>query len=95
MIETFRRRRLREFFETGNAQAVPPDLQQRVRVRLDALDAASSLADLARPGFHCHPLRGQPPGAPRRYAIHVNGPWRITFEWRGGRVLQVDLEQYH
>ena len=36
------------------------------------------------------PLRGKP----KRYALHVNGPWRITFEWRDGDTYSVDLEQY-
>lgn len=32
---------------------------------------------------------------PERYALDVNGPWRITFEWQDGEALRVDLEQYH
>jgi plasmid maintenance system killer protein len=32
---------------------------------------------------------------PKRYSIHVNGPWCITFEWKQGEALRVDLEQYH
>ena len=34
-------------------------------------------------------------GTPTRYALAVNGPWRITFEWEDGDALRVDLEQYH
>jgi proteic killer suppression protein len=30
-----------------------------------------------------------------RYTVHVNGPWCITFEFEGGDVYRVDLEQYH
>ena len=26
---------------------------------------------------------------------HLNGPWRITFEWEDGDALKIDLEQYH
>lgn len=43
------------------------------------------------PGFGLHKLKGNPP----RSAIAVNGPWRITFEWRDGDAHAVDLEQYH
>jgi hypothetical protein len=46
---------------------------------------------LHQPGFDFHARRGRP----RRYSIHINGPWCITFEWREGRALRVDLEQYH
>jgi proteic killer suppression protein len=71
---------------------VRPDLHRRILVRLDAIDKAATLAALSQPGFDFHPLRGP---VPRRYSIHVNGPWCITFEWREGRALRVDLEQYH
>jgi proteic killer suppression protein len=91
VIHTFRHRGLRELFETGKSTRVRPDLQQRARLRLDALDAASSLEVLDQRGFNCHPLRGRP----RRYSIHINGPWCITFEWRDGGALRVDLEEYH
>jgi toxin HigB-1 len=64
----------------------------RAVVCLEAIDKAARLAALNQPGFDFHPLRGS---RPRRYSIHVNGPWRITFEWRDGRALRIDLEQYH
>ena len=42
-------------------------------------------------GWRLHALHSKP----RRHAIAVNGPWRITFEWKNGDALRVDLEQYH
>jgi len=92
VIESFWHRGLRELFETGKSARVRPDLHRRTLVRLDAIDKAASLAALSQPGFDFHPLRGI---VPRRYSIHVNGPWCITFEWREGRALRVDLQQYH
>ncbi len=47
--------------------------------------------DLNVPGFNFHGLEG----APKRYSIHVNGPWSIPFEWEDGDALRVDFEQYH
>lgn len=91
MIESFKHKGLKEFFETGHSAKVAAPLQKRIAVRLDALEAATSLADLDRPGFDFHALRGRP----QRYSIHVNGPWAITFEWSDGKALRVDLEQYH
>jgi toxin HigB-1 len=58
---------------------------------LAAIDNAATLEALRQPAFDFHALRGRP----RRYSIHINGPWCITFEWREGRALRVDLEQYH
>ena len=43
------------------------------------------------PGFDFHALRG----TPRRYTVHVNGPWCITFGWEADDALDIDLEQYH
>jgi toxin HigB-1 len=91
VIESFWHRGLRELFETGRSARVRADLQRRILVRLAALDSAVPFEALHQPGFDFHALRGRP----RRYSIHVNGPWCITFEWREGRALRVDLEQYH
>jgi proteic killer suppression protein len=67
------------------------DLHSRCLRRLDMLDQAESLRELNVPGFNLHTLRG----SPRRYSIHVNGPWVVTFVWEQGEALRVDLEQYH
>ena len=66
-------------------------LQVRTLRRLDVLDTADSLTELDVPGFDFHGLRGKP----KRYSIHVNGPFCITFEWLDGEALRVDLENYH
>ena len=91
MIKSFRHKGLRELFETGKSRKVRPDLSARALRRLDALDAAALTSELNIPGFGFHALKGRQ----KRYALWVNGPWRITFEWQDGDAYQVDLEQYH
>jgi proteic killer suppression protein len=91
MIKSFQRKGLAELFERGRSRKVRQDLQSRSLRRLDALDQAESLIDLNIPGFDFHALRG----SPKRYSIHVNGPWCITFQWIEGDALKIDLEQYH
>lgn len=91
MIKTFKHKGLAELFELGSSRKVRPDLQARCLRRLDALDEAESLTDINVPGFNFHGLQG----VPKRYSIHVNGPWCITFEWEDGDAMKVDLEQYH
>jgi len=44
-----------------------------------------------RSGYDFHPLRG----LPKRYSVHVNGPWCLTFEFEGTDAYRVDFEQYH
>ena len=78
-------------FEKGHSRRVQQSLQVRTLRRLDVLDTADSLTELDVPGFDFHALRGKP----KRYSIHVNGPFCITFEWSDGEALRVDLENYH
>jgi proteic killer suppression protein len=91
MLQSLLHKGLKELFETGRTGKVKPDLQKRARIQLAALDAATTLQELNQPGFDFHPLKGKP----QRYSIHVNGPWAITFEWKDGNAVRVDLEQYH
>lgn len=91
MIQSFRHRGLAKFWNKGDPKGGRADLADRVRRRLTALDAAQDLRELAMPGLGLHRLHGEP----TRFAVDVNGPWRITFEWQDGNALRVDLEQYH
>lgn len=91
MIKSFKHKGLNEFFVTGLSRRVAPDLRKRIKVRLAAINGATSLGQLNQPGFDFHPLNGKP----QRYSIHVNGPWCLTFEWEDGNAIRVDLEQYH
>lgn len=90
MIKSFRHKGLAMFWTSGDPRRVKADLRRRVKRVLQALDAAEDLRELP-PGFRTHPLQRKP----RRYAMDVNGPWRITFEWEDGHAVRVDLEQYH
>jgi proteic killer suppression protein len=90
MIKGFRHRGLRELFERGTTAKVQKALHDRCLRRLDALHDAKRLDELKVPGFDFHALKGV-----KRYTIHVNGPWCITFEFENGDADRVDLEQYH
>jgi len=92
VIRTFKNKGIKELFETGKSRRVRSDLQARTLMILDVLDQADNTAELNIPGFDFHGLRGC---KPRRYSIHINGPWCITFEFANGEARKVDLEQYH
>ena len=34
-------------------------------------------------------------GKPKRFSIHINGPWCLTFEWLEENAYRVNLENYH
>lgn len=91
MIGSFRSKALRDLFVAEDPRGLRPDLVERARARLQALHRAKTIDDLRVPGWRLHALHSRPV----RFALAVNGPWRITFEWRYGEALRVDLEQYH
>lgn len=91
MIRSWRHKGLKELFETGRSKSIRQDQKARITRRLDALSNAADVEELNIPGFGLHKLNGKPV----RWAIDVNGPWRITFEWRNDGAYHVDLEQYH
>jgi proteic killer suppression protein len=92
MIQSFRHKGLRRLFETGSAAGVQASHAKRLRMQLTALDTAQSIDDMDIPGFGLHPLKGTMKG---RWAISVNGNWRLTFEFRDGNVYVLDYEDYH
>jgi len=91
VIKSFKHRGLKELFLKAQATRVRPDLVDRCIRRLDRLNTATCPQDMKLPGFNFHGLKGKP----KRYSVHVNGPWCITFEWQGENAWRVDLEQYH
>jgi len=91
MIISFAHKGLSELFEKGKSSKVQLALAARALRRLEAIDAAKTPEALNVPGFDFHPLRGKP----KRYSVHVNGPWCITFEWEGENALKLDLEKCH
>jgi proteic killer suppression protein len=71
---------------------VRPDLIRRAVRRLEALSQAERPEDLNIPGFNFHRLSGPLAAS---FSLHLNGPWCITFEWRDGDAINVDLVNYH
>ena len=92
MIRSFRHKGLRDFFETNSKRGIPPELSTRLRDRLDVIDAAGSLEDIALPHFGLHELKGERVGS---WAVKINKNWRLTFTFAGGDASDVNFEDYH
>ena len=91
MIRTFKSKPLADLFQSGKTAKIDQRMHKRISVRLDAINEAVEIVEINVPGYNFHSLSGNP----TRYSIHVNGPWCITFEFKGGDVFNVDFEQYH
>jgi toxin HigB-1 len=92
MIESFRHKGLRRFYEQGDRSKLPSRMTERIGVILAALDVAKSIDDLNRPSFRLHLLKGELKGF---WSIPVNANWRIIFRFEERTVLDVDFMDYH
>lgn len=92
MIISFRHKGLEAFYRKGSVRGVQVIHQGKLRELLTALQAAASPADLSRPSWALHPLRGDRKGF---YAITVQANWRLIFCFVGADVELVDYLDYH
>ena len=92
MIQWFRHKGLRRFYETGSKSGIQPHHLKRLRMQLAALDTAQVIDDMNIAGFRLYPLKGEGKG---RWSIWVNGNWRLTFEFRDGHSHLLDYQDHH
>jgi len=62
MINSFRHKGLRRFYEVGNVAGIQSSHKKRLRIQLIALDTATIIEDMDIPGFKLHPLKGSRKG---------------------------------
>ena len=94
MILSYREKRTRDFASGRRIKAFS-GIERQVRAKLERLEAAVTLTDLAAlPGNRLEALRGDRQG---QYSIRVNDQWRICFRWEGGDSGPSDVEvvDYH
>ena len=92
MIRGFKHKGLAKFFETGSKAGVQAQHAERLRLILGRLSAATAPRDMALPGLHLHPLKGDRKGT---WAVSVSGNWRVTFKFVGKDTDFVDYKDYH
>ena len=87
MIQSFRHKGLREFYDTGNKRGIDPDHASRLARILDRLDASVRPLDMNLPGYRLHKLAGKEKG---RWSVWVSGNWRVTFGFDAEDATDVD-----
>ena len=93
MIVKFKQSWLEDFWNTGSSKRIPEEISQRLLRKLDLLNSATDIIDLrSPPSNHLHKLSGDRKG---QWAISVNGPWRLCFNFKDGDVYNLELVQYH
>lgn len=93
MIQSFRHKGLRQFFETGSKAGIQPAHANKLGRQLLALDAARAPEDMDVPGWRLHPLAGAEESL--HWSIWVNGNWRVTFAFDGENAILVNYQDYH
>lgn len=91
-IKSFQHKGLQKFWETGSKGGIQPAHAPKLGRLLSQLNAAAVPHDMNLPGWGLHALQGQQLG---RYAVQVNGNWRLTFAFDGVDAVLLDYEDYH
>ncbi|MCY4013597.1 MAG: type II toxin-antitoxin system RelE/ParE family toxin [Gammaproteobacteria bacterium] len=93
MIAGFADKRTEDFYNGRRVSAFSGFARAASR-KLDQLDAATGLRDLARPGNRLEGLKGDRRG---QWSIRINDQWRICFEWRDRSPgpTRVQIVDYH
>ena len=92
MIESFRHKGLRAFFEDDDRRKIPAAQCDKIARILARLNEAVQAHDMGLPGYGLHPLKGDRAGF---WSISVSGNWRIIFRFNHGTAYDVDLIDYH
>jgi len=92
MITSWKDAATRRFAETGRGRWSGLDQAKAMR-RLQALNAATTLADLGRlKSLGLHKLSGDLAGC---WAMTINGPYRLVFRFDNGDAHDVRIVDYH
>ena len=94
MILGYRDKRTSDFAAGKRVKAFSA-IERAARLKLDRLEAAATLKDLAvLPGNRFEALAGDRKG---QFSIRINDRWRICFEWPEGATgpFNVEIVDYH
>ena len=84
----FSHKGLGESYQSGSKQGIIPSHAARLGRLLDlVLTPPQSPQDMNLPGFDFHSLKG---GRSKKWAVSVNGNWRIVFGFQGADAIDVD-----
>jgi len=93
VIKSFRDSETGRLWSEERSRRIPADLRRTALKKLQVLNAAGSLGDLAvPPGNRLERLRGDREG---RYSIRINDRYRLCFDWKDGDSYEVEIVDYH
>lgn len=92
MIKTWKNAATRRFAEDDKGRFPGLD-REKAKARLQLLDAVQSLSEVpSLASVRLHKLKGS---RKSQWAMIINGPWRVVFEFRNGDAFDVEIADYH
>jgi proteic killer suppression protein len=92
MIKTWADSATRRFAEDGRSRFAGMD-REKAMARLQLLDAVRSMDEIpSLASIGLHKLAGNRKG---RWAMTINGPWRLVFKFEDGDAYDVEIVDYH
>lgn len=93
MIKTFRDGETERLWREERSRRIPATLRRAALKKLQLLNAAGALGDLAvPPGNRLEALKGDRAG---QHSIRINDQYRICFAWLEGNSYDVEITDYH
>jgi proteic killer suppression protein len=93
LIKTFRDAETERLWKQERSRRIPASIHKAVLRKLQMLNAAGVLDDLAvPPGNRLERLKGSREG---QHSIRVNDQYRVCFNWREGNAYEVEITDYH
>jgi proteic killer suppression protein len=92
MIKSWKNSASRQFSETGKSRFSGLDAN-KAHIRINALDRAKTLQALTTlSSVGLHKLGRERKG---QWAMTINGPWRLVFEFKDGDAYNLEIVDYH
>ena len=92
MIKSFANAATRRFYESNKSSFTSLDVEKAHEL-LAALDEAIGLHELSPlKSIGLHKLKGD---RKHQWAMTINGPWRVCFQFKDGEALDVEIVDYH
>jgi toxin HigB-1 len=93
VIRSFADVETERLFLKGRSRRLGSAVVERAKRKLQVLDSATVLKDLASPpGNRLEALRGNREG---QHSIRINDQFRICFRWENGDAHEVEVTDYH
>lgn len=91
MIQTFKHKGLKRFFDKGDSSKLNQSHVEKIRTILLLLQRAKIINDMNFPGSNLHPY----PNKKDTWSVDVSGNYRILFKFIKGDAYMVDYNDPH